>query len=615
MAEPGSTPAPPSRPGVRRRQLPGSQVLWGAVALVALQLAARGWVALTGNFFADDLILTGRAGMMPVLSAEYLLHDHDGQLMPGGFLVAGALTHWWPLQWWAPVVSLLLLQAIASVSVLRLLRVLLGDRPVLLVPLLLYLFSPLTLPAFAWWAAALNALPLQAGLAWVAADAVVLARTGKKRYAVTGTIAFALSLAFFAKAVLIPWFALVVVVLLGRNASQATPVRWAVRRGAALWTGAAVVTAVWVRAYLTLVESPLRNSPLSAAEAAAPVGNGIARGVLPALLGGPWSWYSSQGSPPWAGTPLVLAAAGCAIWLGVVVATVRGRRDAWIVWLLVLVHVAASAGLMVLGRLTPALADNLPLTLRHFSDCAVVVAVAVALILRAPSRSRQAVQPLLTPRGRRLVLPAAAVLFVVSSLWSTVTFQRSWTHPPAEAYLQTARSSLAAAGSVPLLDQTVAADVLWGPAYPDNLASQIFAPLPERPPFAPVTSELRLIVDSGELVPAHVVPTQLFTTGPLPDCGHIVSDQQVTVIPLEGPLFEWGWTVQLDFYANRGGIMQVSLAGGEAVRTEVHRGLQRLFVRLTGGGRELRVQTTSADVFVCVPSGIVGLVEADGPTG
>ena len=63
-------------------------------------------------------------------------------------------------QWWACVASVVLLQALASLAVLRLLRELLGNRPVILLPLVLYLFSPLTLAWFVWWANALNAVPL-----------------------------------------------------------------------------------------------------------------------------------------------------------------------------------------------------------------------------------------------------------------------------------------------------------------------------------------------------------------------------------------------------------------------------------------------------------------------
>lgn len=55
------------------------------------------------------------------------------------------------------------------------------------------------MPGFAWWAAALNSLPMQAALAWVCADAVLLVRTGNQRYALSGTLAYLGGLLFFEK--------------------------------------------------------------------------------------------------------------------------------------------------------------------------------------------------------------------------------------------------------------------------------------------------------------------------------------------------------------------------------------------------------------------------------
>ncbi len=106
--------------------------------------------------------------------------------MPGAFLVAGGITRLAPLNWIGPAISLVVLQLLASLALLRALHVILGWRPVLLLPLTFALFTPLGVPAFAWWAAALNSLPMLAALAWVCGDAVLLVRTGNQRYAVDG---------------------------------------------------------------------------------------------------------------------------------------------------------------------------------------------------------------------------------------------------------------------------------------------------------------------------------------------------------------------------------------------------------------------------------------------
>jgi hypothetical protein len=102
------------------------------------------------------------------LSPADLFDDHDGHSMPGAFRVSGGITLLAPFNWIGPAISLVVMQLVASLALLRALHVLLGWRPVLLLPLTFALFVPLGLPAFAWWAAALNAMQMIAALAWVA---------------------------------------------------------------------------------------------------------------------------------------------------------------------------------------------------------------------------------------------------------------------------------------------------------------------------------------------------------------------------------------------------------------------------------------------------------------
>ena len=92
-------------------------------------------LAFGGYFYWDDLILIGKAGTQGLLSPSYLFDDHDGHLMPAAFLVAGAIIRLAPLDWTGPAISLLLLQLLASLALLRALYVILGRRWVLLIPL------------------------------------------------------------------------------------------------------------------------------------------------------------------------------------------------------------------------------------------------------------------------------------------------------------------------------------------------------------------------------------------------------------------------------------------------------------------------------------------------
>src|SRR4051812_47275273 len=216
-----------------------------AAVLITVQLIIRAVLAFRGYFYWDDLILMGRAGTQNLLSPEYLFDDHDGHVMPGAFLVAGGITRLAPLNWLGPAISLVVLQLLASLALLRALYVILDWRPVLLVPLTFALFTPLAVPGYAWWAAALNSLPMLAALAWVCADAILLVRTGERRYAVTGLVAYFGGLLFFEKAAVIPFVAFAVAALYGYVTGSTRMARiW--RRGLALWVSALALTALWI---------------------------------------------------------------------------------------------------------------------------------------------------------------------------------------------------------------------------------------------------------------------------------------------------------------------------------------------------------------------------------
>src|SRR5690349_16021658 len=223
-----------------------------AGALIVAQLAIRAVLAFGGYFYWDDLILIGRAGTQGLLSVEYLFDDHDGHVMPGAFLVAGAITRLAPLDWFGPALSLVVLQLLVSLALLRVLYLILGWRPVLLVPLTFALFTPLTVPAFAWWAAGLNSLPMLAALAWVSGDAILLVRTGNRRHAVTGVAVFFGALLFFEKSAVIPFVAFAVTALLAWVRRESVVAVW--HRGIRLWLGMLAVTAGWIGLYLLVVD-------------------------------------------------------------------------------------------------------------------------------------------------------------------------------------------------------------------------------------------------------------------------------------------------------------------------------------------------------------------------
>ena len=198
---------------------------------------------------------------------------------------------------------------------------------------------------------------------------------------------------------------------------------------------------------------------------------------------------------------------------------------------------------------------------------------------------------------------------MASSWYSTATFLTSWRDNPAQPYLQNARRDLAAAhaaSGLPLLDQEVDPLVLGRVAWPDNLASHMFALLRDRPEFASSTTQLKVLDSQGRLVDAQVTWVRVMAPGPVPQCGYLVQPDRPVQVGLDGPLLPTDWTAEINYLANSDGSMTMSLSEGVDTRVPVHPGLNRVFVRLPGAGNAIRMRANTASLSVCIAAGPVG---------
>jgi hypothetical protein len=582
-------------------------IVVAAALLIAAQLAIRAVLAFGGYFYWDDLILIGKAGTHGLLSPAYLFDDHDGHVMPGAFLLAGAITRLAPLDWTWPAVSLVVLQLLASLSLLRALHVILGWRPVLLIPLTFALFTPLAVPGFAWWAAALNSLPMLAALAWVCGDAILLVRTRRRRYAATGALVYLGGLLFFEKAAVIPFVAFAVTALLCHVAGDRAALRTVWRGGFRLWLASLALTASWVALYLAVVNQRRWSSDLPMAWDL--LCRSITHGIVPGLAGGPWRWARWAPASPWATPGPVVMTLGWVVLTGVLVLSLIRKRRIGPVWLTVAGYVVACQLPIYLMRSSRFTALELAQTLRYFPDLVVVLALLAAVAFTAPNRPSS--RWLDASPARAVATTVAAVLFLASSLYSTATFLTSWRDNPAEPYLKNARAGLAAAhaaSDAPLLDQDVDPLVLQRVAYPENLASHMFALLRDRPEFDSSTTQLRMLDSSGRLVSARVAWVRTILPGPVPQCGYFAQPDKPARLVLDGPLLPADWTVELNYLANSDGSMTLSLTEGPDVKVPVHPGLNRVFIRLPGAGDAITVRANTTALSLCLASGPVGFL-------
>jgi len=577
-----------------------------AAVLIVVQLVVRAVLAFRGYFYWDDLILTGRAGTQSLLSPAYLFDDHDGHVMPGAFLVAGGITRIAPLNWIGPAISLVVMQLLASLALLRALHTILGWRPVLLLPLTFALFTPLSVPAFAWWAAALNSLPMLAALAWVCGDAVLLVRTGNQRYAVTGLLVYFGGLLFFEKAAVIPFVAFTIAALYAHVTSTGSVLQvW--RRGLRLWVSALALTAAWIGVYLVVVDQKRWSFDLVMTWDL--LSRSVTHGIVPGSVGGPWEWQRWAPASPWATPPIAVMVLGWVALAAVVAISLLRKQRIGAVWLVAVGYAVACQIPIYLMRSSRFTALELAQTLRYLPDLVVVLALLLAVGLCAPNRKRSTW--LDASRPRTAVIVCLTIIFAASSLYSTATFMTIWRENPTQPYLQNARAGLAAAhaaSSAPMLDQEVDPMVLQRVVGPENLASHMFALLSDRPDFAGATTDLRMFDVNGHVIDAKVTWVRSIAPGPEPNCGYLVQPDFPVSMKLDGPLLPADWTAEINYLANSDGSLTMSLSDGTETKVPVRPGLNRVFVRLPGAGGAIKVRANTAALSVCLASGPVGFV-------
>ena len=382
---------------------------------------------------------------------------------------------------------------------------------------------------------------------------------------------------------MIPFVAFAITALLWHVRGE--PVRQVWRRGARLWVGASVLTAAWVAVYIAVVDQRRWSTDLTMTWDL--LRRSVTHGIVPGVVGGPWRWERWAPASPWATPPLLVMILGWLALAALLTVSLWRKRRIGMVWFTAGYAVACQVPIYLM-RSSRFTALELAQTLRYLPDLVVVLALCAAVALCAPNR--EASRWLDRSVARTAVIVGIAIAFVTSSVVSTASFLKIWRDNPTQSYLHNAERGLALAHSTsdaPLLDQEVDPMVLERVAWPENLASHMFAALPERPEFAAATNDLRMLDVSGRLVPAKVTWVRTIVAGPVAQCGYFVqTDTSAGVrMALDGPLLPAEWTAEINYLANSEGSLTMSLSEGHDTKVLVHPGLNRVFVRLSGGRR------------------------------
>lgn len=465
----------------------------GGVAMVAADVIWRAQFLSHFYFRQDDFENLDFAAKSP-LSWHYLSFAGWSQFAIGprliAWLVARTSLYNWPL---ARAVSLIFL-ACAGLAALWVLRTLFGQRPAILIPLAVYLLSPLTLPSLSWWTAAIESLPLQLAI-FMALDAHVrYVRAGSAMHlaAAAGWVAF--GLVFFEKAMVLPLllFAVTAAFLTGRT-SLLAGARQALRT---YWRAWAVYVALLAIYAIALAQS-LRTSatqpqaPVSAGAVATFSWNLVKDTLLPGAIGGPWRWYS-VGVISLTAAPAVLTWLAAIVAVVVVGASVVRRRSAWRAW-------AILAGWVVIADMLPVITAPLSwypilraLDARYVSDAVPVMTLAIGFAFlplatqeltgrAVPRRQVPAPQVLarqVAAEGSYLRVAAGLLAVVVfGSIWSAIAYASASDVSKVANYIGNARLAMALVPrGTAVLDYPVPANILYA-LQGRSLASNVIGDL------------------------------------------------------------------------------------------------------------------------------------------
>lgn len=584
--------------------------------LIVAQLAFRAWAVYGAWFQFDDFAWISQS-LNASLSIEFVFQEYAGHLMPGGYLLSWLYAHIDPLNYLWPSTTLLVLQAIASFGCLRLLRHMFGERPAILVPLCLYLFSVISLPAYIWWAAGINALPLQIALFYGLHSHVSYLRSGRITFAVRAMAWTVFGLFFFEKTLFVYIaYALVALSYFATGWGFARVVfLWREYRPGMILYGSVLGGYLTAYCFLALNFDPneANNHPL-APVAAKLVGQAFGSGIV----GGPLRWFSRPPFSTVADPSDVIVVLSWLAIAAIVFELARTRTRTKRAWLLVIIVLVVDVLLVGAAR-AAVVGPGIAMEYRYQTEVTAFAAIALALAsmpllgAREPSEAKEA-SPFLESRD---YVGLATLVFCGVALLSNYQYATRWQsdddqHTFFDNLEQEVQRLRDDGTSVDLPNTVVPEFVLWGLSYPENQQMRVLRMFDGPLQYPDRTDDLRTIDDQGFIEPALVTPVRNVPPGPKPNCGYFVRSGPVE-IALDGPVIGGGWWIRLGYIASRTGTLEV-VAGNHTYVQPLSRGLGETFFRVDGDFDSLTLRTDTPKLKVCTDDITLGLpVPAESP--
>jgi hypothetical protein len=610
------------RPG-STRELRLDKFRLGLAAVVILSTAwswyciARGWY-LQADF--ANLLDAHRAS----LSWHYLSSPLGGHFGPVGRLMYWLLDRLAPMSYDATVAVRLLMQALATALLYRVVLRISGRSTLALILTALFSVNPLLIVSLAWLSSGLT-LPLAEIL-------ILLAIELHLRRGHVGSIRDALVAgALLAVAVLANDGAAVATLILPilsfgclLDGSFVDRCRQAVRDWAG-WLALALPVAISIGLALSFADDAGAQA-LTFSDAWHLINYDWTHALAPTLIGGPWRWY--------AGTSVYLpftAPSDAVVVIGQVVAAlvlvVAVQRFGWrVLNAVAVVGAVAIAEILFAGIGRYATYSNLIAITPRYSDFVpLAMAIGIAAVTaQTPETSAHelpaAVTRLPSSTAARLetersVLVGCLVgVLVISNMLSVARFADIWSTNPGRNYVgNLVRSARAVGPSVNVYDTPVRGDVLSG-LEPEHYVSDLLA-LENVPANvdSPISDPL-IVKPNGQLVHAAFVSAGNAKGPTKPQCGTYLSGAGTWKLTFDKPVNPGEWFLRLELYqaqpsvisiqvVNRDGTASAPVTGARISLTK----LEELNLRMpVVAPVAVRITTMSASTSLCLTRVSVG---------
>ncbi len=333
------------------RWLRANAVLAAGLLLIGAQVLWKAGLLGQSFFRLDDYLYLENASTQG-LTWKYLTWVDAGHLDVVGSAIVWVLVKISPDDWTLASAATLVLLAGTCFALLRMLRTLFGDRPGVILLLVLYLLSPLSLPGLTWWTVTLEQLPLQLAIFCAVTAHVHYLRTREFRHAAAAAawLAVAMLSAFQGAAVPLLLFALTSA-FFGRGSGRARCGRRCASTGErGVFTSR--LTAAYVPLYLIRLTTSTvgLTKPPTFADVLDYAGTLLRETFLPGAFGGPWRWGAS-GVTALTAPPPALAWMSWVLAVIIVLVSVMYTWRAWRAW-------AILAGWLVVVDIVPVLAGR-----------------------------------------------------------------------------------------------------------------------------------------------------------------------------------------------------------------------------------------------------------------